>query len=77
MLQLALPLQPESLSKEKRKENEGLKYVLLNIHNRSTVIIGGKKVLDVLLLDGKVEQQDDVMQARWKHAVVESVCAKG
>ena len=48
MLQLALPLLPKSLSEGERKENEDLKYVLPNIHNRGTVIIGGKKVLDVL-----------------------------
>ena len=48
MSQLALPLLPKSLSEEERKENEGLVCVLPNIHSRSAVIIGGKKVLDVL-----------------------------
>ena len=44
MSQLALPLLLKSLSKEERKENEGLEYVLPNIYSCGTVIIGGKKV---------------------------------
>ena len=48
VLQLALPLLLKSLSEEERKENEGLKCMLPNIHTRGAVIIGEKKVLDVL-----------------------------